>query len=94
MNACECGCGLPAGEGRKYLNNSHKQKAFRQRKRQKARAMARFSADLIFKMFDPDIAMQVRELLGVLKTPQQVDSVGAAIYLMLTELNSRGARNA
>lgn len=77
-----------------YLNNAHKQKAFRQRKREKSRAMARWAADLIQKMFDDETSSQVYNLLGVLKTPQQIDNVGAAIYLMLTTINSKGARNA
>lgn len=94
MNVCECGCGQPAGEGRKYVNNAHKQKAFRQRKRQKSKRMAKFAENLIWKMFDEDIAAQVSELLGTLKTPQHIDNVGAAIYLMLTEINRKGANNA
>jgi len=88
MNTCQCGCGLPAGEGKRYLNNAHKQRAFRIRKKQSSRAMARFAADLIWKMFPEDKAAQISELLSTVKTPKAIDSVGAAIYLMLTEVNS------
>ena len=77
-----------------YVNNAHKQKAFRQLKKRKAHAMARWSADLIYKMFDEETSKQVYDLLGVLKTPKHIDNVGAAIYLMLTTINSKGAKNA
>ena len=94
MNTCQCGCGMPAGEGKRYLNDAHKQKAYRTRKRQSARSMARFAGDLIWKTFDEDKAAQIAELLSAVKTPKAIDSVGAAVYLMLTELISRGAKNA
>ena len=94
MNTCECGCGLPAGEGRKYVNAAHKQKAFRQRKKQASRNMARFAADLIWKMFEEQKAQQISELLEEVKTPKAIASVGAAIYLMLTEINRGTNRNA
>lgn len=94
MNTCQCGCGLPAGKGKRYVSPSHKQKAYRQRKRKSARSMARFAADLIYKMFTEEKATEICALLDEVKTPKAIDSVGAAVYLMLTEINSKGVKNA
>jgi hypothetical protein len=56
--------------------------------------MARFAADLIYKMFPEEKATEICALLAEAKTPKAIDSVGAAVYLMLTEINSKGVKNA
>jgi len=50
--------------------------------------MAEMAADLIWHQFDHATASQISELLSDVKTPKAINSVGAAIYLMLTEKNS------
>ena len=88
MNTCSCGCGRPVGEGKLYARDACKQKAYRARTKKKARSMAEMAADLIWHQFDHATASQISELLSDVKTPKAINSVGAAIYLMLTEKNS------
>ena len=88
MKTCRCGCGVPVGEGKTYASNACKQKVYRARNKTKARSMAQMAADLIWHQFDENTASQISALLEDVKTPKAINSVGAAIYLMLTEKNS------
>lgn len=83
---CKCGCGLPVGEGRYYVNANHKQRAYRARKRNQRRALSRYVAGELFELLGDEKATTVCKLLDTVCSDKYNYAVDKAMSIMIVEL--------
>jgi len=86
--SCECGCGLPVGEGKHYLNQAHKQKAYRARKRNQRRALSRHLSQELVLMLGDEKARQVFSYLNRIPTDKYNHELDKALVVILTAWKS------
>ena len=84
--ACKCGCGLPVGEGREYVNANHKQRAYRARQRNQKRALSKYIAAEIFELLGDEKAHEVCRNLDVVCRDKYNYAVDKAMAIIIVEL--------
>jgi hypothetical protein len=84
MNTCQCGCGLPIGQGRKYLSDAHKQKAYRQRKRSSYRALSRYVGEQMVMMMGEEKANEAFAYLDQIPTDKYNRVLSKALAVVMT----------
>lgn len=87
-NACGCGCGLPVGEGHVYVDQNHKQRAYRARIRNQRRALSRYVAGELFELIGDEKATQVVKLLDTVCYDKYNFAVDKAIAILIVEIRT------
>jgi len=84
--ACKCGCGMPVGEGRDYVDANHKQRAYRARCRNQKRALSKFISGEISSLLGDEKANEIFRYLNVVAGDKYNYAVDKAMAIMVTEL--------
>lgn len=98
FNTCKCGCGTPVGKVGTYLNSAHKQRAYRQRKRNQYRALSRAVSAKLYEVLGSKKADEVCSYLNRIPTDKYNRELDKALLLLMTwfeaETNKSGVNNA
>jgi len=88
FNTCECGCGLTVGEGSRYYNSAHRQRAYRARKRNQKRALSRYvQQELIGMLGEKEASKCIGYLNGVFGD-KQAHEVNKAMMIIIAKFKS------
>lgn len=90
-DSCKCGCGLPVGEGKLYVDKNHKQRAYRARIRNQKRALSRYVASELFDLFGDDIATAIVRQLNIVCSDKYNYAVDKAMAIIITEIRKSKA---
>lgn len=83
---CKCGCGMPVGEGREYINDAHKQRAYRARKRIQKRALSKYISGELFTLLGDEKAHDVCGYLNQIAGDKYNYAVDKALAIIIVEL--------
>lgn len=83
---CKCGCGMPVGQGRDYVNTNHKQRAYRARCRNQRRALSKYISGELFALLGEDTATQVCNYLNEVSGDKYNYAIDKAMAIMVTEI--------
>lgn len=85
-NSCKCGCGLPVGEGREYVDRNHKQRAYRARGRNQKRALSKYISVEINSLLGEEKANKVFHHLNQVAGDKYNYEIDKALVVLVTEL--------
>jgi hypothetical protein len=86
FNTCKCGCGTPVGKSGTYVNQAHKQRAYRARKRNQRRALSKYVAGELFELLGDKTATDICRQLDHVAGDKYNYAVDKAMAIIIVEL--------